>query len=246
MFLRVAVFYVATLLFSGLLIALQGGIGPDPDLLELVQFAPALGVGLMFVLFRRTTRVEARFTPVEVVARKSALVAGIVIAAMAVSVVVHVVAGQPLHFDQQRYPLWALTLTMLIGSAGEELGWRAYLQPYLQTRYGVLRSSLTVGVLWGVWHVGGFANGPVFMGAFLVMTISLSVVLGAVLQSARGTNLAVATVAHTVVNLSMFALFDEESGHAFPMIVMGAAWAVAAVITHRALRPTVAPVLVTR
>ncbi|GAB2557825.1 CPBP family intramembrane glutamic endopeptidase [Kribbella endophytica] len=246
MFLRVAVFYVATLLFSGLLIALQGGIGPNPDLLELVQFAPALGVGLMFVLFRRTTRVGARFTPVEVVARKSALVAGIVVAAMAVSVVVHVVAGQPLHFDQQKYPLWALTLTMLIGSAGEELGWRAYLQPYLQTRYGVLRSSLTVGVLWGVWHVGGFANGPVFMGAFLVMTISLSVVLGAVLQSARGTNLAVATVAHTVVNLSMFALFDEESGHAFPMVVMGAAWAVAAVITHRVLRPTVAPVLVTR
>jgi membrane protease YdiL (CAAX protease family) len=149
MFLRVAVFYVATLLFSGLLIALQGGIGPDPDLLELVQFAPALGVGLMFVLFRRTTKVEARFTPVEVVARKSALVAGIVVAAMAVSVVVHVVAGQPLHFDEQKYPLWALTLTMLIGSAGEELGWRAYLQPYLQTRYGVLRSSLTVGVLCG-------------------------------------------------------------------------------------------------
>jgi membrane protease YdiL (CAAX protease family) len=247
MFLRVAVFYVATLLFSGLLIALQGGIGPDPDLLELVQFAPALGVGLMFVLFRRTTKVEARFTPVEVVARKSALVAGIVVAAMAVSVVVHVVAGQPLHFDEQKYPLWALTLTMLIGSAGEELGWRAYLQPYLQTRYGVLRSSLTVGVLWGVWHVGGFANGPLFMGAFLVMTISLSVVLGAVLQSARGTNLAVATVAHTVVNLSMFALFDEESGHAFPMVVMAGAWAVAAVVTHRALRPAaIAPVLLPR
>jgi hypothetical protein len=98
-----------------------------------------------------------------------------------------------------------------------------------------------------VWHVGGFANGPVFMGAFLVMTISLSVVLGAVLQSARGTNLAVATVAHTVVNLSMFALFDEESGHAFPMVVMAGAWAVAAVVTHRALRPaSTAPVLVTR
>jgi membrane protease YdiL (CAAX protease family) len=179
-----------------------------------------------------------------VVARKSTLVAGIVIAAMAVSVVVHVIAGQPLHFDEQKYPIWALALTMLIGSAGEELGWRAYLQPYLQTRYSVLRSSLTVGVLWGVWHVGGFANAPVFMGAFLVMTISLSVVLGAVLRSARGTNLAVATVAHTVVNLSMFALFDEESGHAFPMVVMGAAWAVAAVVTHRALRP--APALVGR
>ncbi|GAA1541792.1 CPBP family intramembrane glutamic endopeptidase [Kribbella lupini] len=246
MFLRVAVFYVATLVFSGLLIALQGGIGPDPDLLELVQFAPALGVGLMFVLFRRTTRVEARFTPVEVVARKSALVAGIVVAAMAVSVAIHLVAGQPLHLDEQKYPLWALTLTMLIGSAGEELGWRAYLQPYLQTRYSVLRSSLVVGFLWGVWHVGGFANGPVFMGAFLVMTISLSVVLGAVLRTARGTNLAVATVAHTVVNLSMFALFDEESGHAFPMVVMGGAWAVAAVVTHRALRPVeAARVLVT-
>jgi membrane protease YdiL (CAAX protease family) len=238
MFLRVAVFYVATMVFSGVLIALQGGIGPDPDLLELVQFAPALGVGLMFVLFRRTTRVEARFTPVDVVARKSALVAGVIVAVMGLSVVIHLLAGQPIHFGEQKYPIWALTLTMLIGSAGEELGWRAYLQPYLQTRYSVLRSSLTVGVLWGVWHVGGFANGPLFMGAFLVMTISLSVVLGAVLQSARGTNLAVATIAHTVVNLAMFALFDEESGHAFPMAAMATAWATAAIITHRTLRPT--------
>ncbi|MEV6284283.1 type II CAAX endopeptidase family protein [Kribbella sp. NPDC051770] len=237
MFLRVTVFYVATLLLSGVMIALQGGVGLDPDLLELVQFAPALGVGVMFLLFRRTTSVAARFTPAAVVARKSALVVGIVAAAIAVSVLVHVIAGQPLHFDEQKYPFWALTLTMLIGSAGEELGWRAYLQPYLQTRYGVLRSSLTVGVLWGVWHVGGFANGPVFMGAFLLMTISLSVVLGAVLQTARGTNLAIATVAHTAVNLAMFALFDEETGHAFPMVVMGLAWAAAAVVTHRALRP---------
>lgn len=243
MFLRVAVFYVATLLFSGLLIAVQGGIGPDPDLLELVQFAPALGVGLMFLLFRRTTHVEAAFRPVDVVARKSALVAGIVLAVMLASLVIHLIAGRPIHFDEQKYPLWALTLTMLIGSAGEELGWRAYLQPYLQTRYGVLRSSLTVGILWGVWHVGGFANGPVFMGAFLVMTVSLSVVLGAVLQSARGTNLAVATVAHTAVNLCMFALFDEETGDAFPMVALALTWAVAAVVTYRSTRRTTLPLV---
>jgi len=48
MFLRVLVFYLITMVFSGGLNALQGDTRPDPDLIQLVQFAPALAVGVMF------------------------------------------------------------------------------------------------------------------------------------------------------------------------------------------------------
>ncbi|HEY9334406.1 MAG TPA: CPBP family intramembrane glutamic endopeptidase [Kribbella sp.] len=230
MFLRVLVFYLVTMVFSGILNALQTAAGPSPELIQLVQFAPALGVGVMFLLFRRTTRVDARFTPATVAAGRSALVVGIVIAAMLVSVLVHVVAGRAWRAESLPFPFGVLVLTMIVGAAGEELGWRAYLQPYLQTRFSVLRSSLVVGVLWGLWHIGGFAHGLVYMGLFVVMATALSVVIGAVLQDARRTNLVVATAAHAAVNLSLILLFGEEDGDVFPLAVLAAVWTVAAVV----------------
>jgi len=154
LFLRVLVFYLVTMVFSGILNALQAATGPSPELIQLVQFAPALGVGVMFLLFRRTTRVDARFTPATVAAGRSALVVGIVVTAMLASVLVHVVAGRTWRAESLPFPFWMLVLTMVVGAAGEELGWRAYLQPYLQTRFSVLRSSLIVGVLWGFWRTG--------------------------------------------------------------------------------------------
>ncbi|HWD78864.1 MAG TPA: type II CAAX endopeptidase family protein, partial [Kribbella sp.] len=237
MFLRVVVFYLATMIFSGILNALQSATGPSADLIQLVQFAPALGVGVMFLLFRRTTRVDARFTPVRVAAGRSALVVGIVVVAMLVSVLVHVLAGRSWRADSLPFPFWALVLTMIVGAAGEELGWRAYLQPYLQTRFSVLRSSLVVGVLWGFWHIGGFANGLVHMGLFVVMTTALSVVMGAVLRGARRTNLVVATAAHAAVNLGLILLFDEEKGDVFAMAVLAVVWTAAAVVSVKVRRP---------
>jgi CAAX protease family protein len=246
MFFRVLVFYLATMVFSGVLNAVQAAVGPDPDLIQLVQFAPALGVGVMFLLFRRTTRVQARFTPVEVAAGRSALIVGIVIAALLASVLVHVIAGRSWRAESLPFPLGVLVITMIVGAAGEELGWRAYLQPYLQTRFPVLRSSLVVGVLWGLWHVGGFTHGVVYMGLFVVMATALSVVMGAVLQSARGTNLVVATAGHAVVNLALILLFTEEDGALFPMAVLATVWTIAAILTHRSTTRTHHPKPLTR
>ncbi|MGW6201419.1 CPBP family intramembrane glutamic endopeptidase [Kribbella sp. NPDC055110] len=230
MFLRVLVFYLITMVFSGILNALQAATGPSPDLIQLVQFAPALGVGVMFLLFRRTTRIDARFTPVAVAAGRSALVVGIVVAAMLASVLVHVVAGRTWRAESPPFPFGVLVITMIVGAAGEELGWRAYLQPYLQTRFSVLRSSLVVGVLWGFWHIGGFEHGLAYMGLFVVMATALSVVMGAVLRGARRTNLVVATAAHAAVNLSLILLFTEEDGDLFPMAVLAVVWTIAAVV----------------
>ena len=36
---------------------------------------------------------------------------------------------------------------------GEEYGWRYYLTPTLQGRFGARRGALAVGVLWGLWHL---------------------------------------------------------------------------------------------
>ena len=36
---------------------------------------------------------------------------------------------------------------------GEEYGWRYYLQPLLQKRFGLIRGTILLGVVWGLWHL---------------------------------------------------------------------------------------------
>ena len=43
---------------------------------------------------------------------------------------------------------------IIIGSIGEEIGWRSFFQPFLETKYSKNISSIIVGVVWGLWHIG--------------------------------------------------------------------------------------------
>lgn len=51
------------------------------------------------------------------------------------------------------------------GFLGEEYGWRYFLQPALQEKFGIRKGILLVGILWAVWHLpidlfgGGFSFG---------------------------------------------------------------------------------------
>lgn len=42
---------------------------------------------------------------------------------------------------------------------GEELGWRAYLVPKLETLFGTTASLLIGGAIWGLWHTPAIVNG---------------------------------------------------------------------------------------
>ncbi|MBA3868357.1 MAG: CPBP family intramembrane metalloprotease [Anaerolineae bacterium] len=46
----------------------------------------------------------------------------------------------------------SLCLVFFIGSIGEELGWSGYVTDPLQNRWGALRASLILGMVWAVWH----------------------------------------------------------------------------------------------
>lgn len=80
---------------------------------------------------------------------------------------------------------WLLPVSALInailysfGALGEEAGWRGYMHPLLEKKFGVSGGVIIGGILWGIWHwpflITGHAFGtdyPLFpFSGFLVFT----------------------------------------------------------------------------
>jgi membrane protease YdiL (CAAX protease family) len=54
-----------------------------------------------------------------------------------------------------------LVSTLLVnGPLGEEPGWRGFALSRLQARFGVLPATISLGVLWALWHLPLSLSGP--------------------------------------------------------------------------------------
>jgi uncharacterized protein len=71
------------------------------------------------------------------------------------------------------------TLYELLSSGMEEPGWRGYALPRLQERYNASKSSLIVGLVWGVWHWPAFI--PLY---FNLLRTPGTPVIAAIIQTA--------------------------------------------------------------
>ena len=97
--------------------------------------------------------------------------------------------------------------SLIRGPLGEELGWRGYLQIELNKRFSLLKSSLIVGGIWGVWHlplwfVSGFegVNLLLYIVFFMIGLVSFSVIIGYIYS--QGGNLLYAILLHQMLNFS--------------------------------------------
>jgi len=106
-------------------------------------------------------------------------------------------------FGKSAYlPLFILPFFMVDFIAnGEEIGWRGYVLPRLQAKYGALSSALILGVIWGFWHLPKYLThwNAVTFAWFMAHTTIVSVLYTWLYNSTKGSLLLV-TLFHAASN----------------------------------------------
>src|ERR671913_2289084 len=122
------------------------------------------------------------------------------------------------------------------GSAlGEEIGWRGYVLPRLQSRMSALSAALLLAPIWALWHLPLWLNGapgrtPLIYAGFVLSAFALSVILTWVYNSTGGSLLLVVLL-HATVNLPQTLTIDELGSRAtVPLLLYWGLMVVAAIV----------------
>jgi membrane protease YdiL (CAAX protease family) len=92
----------------------------------------------------------------------------------------------------------------LVRGIGEETGWRGFALPRMQSRWGSLRGSLLLGVVWGAWHFNpanfGVLLSPLGIAVFFNI-VATTVIYTWVYNHTQG-SLLVAALFHMTLNVA--------------------------------------------
>lgn len=131
--------------------------------------------------------------------------------------------------------LTELTVNIPLAPLWEEIGWRGYLFPGIQTSLGTIRSCLVVGVIWAIWHLPLRAltappgiSRAIFLATFCAYVCGTALLLGWLFNLARA-SLLPGILSHSVLNsLSNIVLIPLITGAGItPLLVTTASiWAV--------------------
>lgn len=147
------------------------------------------------------------------------------------------------------YPISFVVIFFLGGPLGEEIGWRGFALPRMQARYGPLRGTLLLGVLWTCWHLphfltsaqrGGpgasFATILTNFAIFFPMVMALAIIFTWVFNHTQG-SLFMAILLHASVNTlgSVMLLFPiplVTNRDLAPLIGFGVLALLIVILTH--------------
>ncbi|BAJ30388.1 hypothetical protein KSE_46070 [Kitasatospora setae KM-6054] len=211
---------------AGLLGAVQPATGLPAEVLQLTQFGPLLGVAAVAAWRPALVRRLLAGRPGRAGGPAAALLllAGVAVPGLAAAGAA--LCGVPVAVRDPgslAAPFGVVAAAQLLGACGEEIGWRCLLQPLLRERFGPWVSSVAVGLAWGCWHVGVFAQAPAYAAGFLTATVAMSVLLGFAWERIGRWRLPLAGGFHALVNLGLLLFLDQESGASGPMLLFGAA-----------------------
>lgn len=121
-----------------------------------------------------------------------------------------------LNYSIKQYSL--IFLAIIWGSIGEELGWRGFMLPLLSKRHSLFKSSLIIGLFWGIWHMYFFSGVYVFL-IYLVLTIEFTLVMAWIQRKIHG-NIVASIISHSSFNICAILFFkgiliSENSNNLF-------------------------------
>lgn len=110
-------------------------------------------------------------------------------------------------------PIVFITTIFVGGPIAEELGWRGYAQPRLQTKMGEGLAGLLIGFIWSLWHIPLFIYFPSATGnlpiEFYIPLISLFGILFAWLYNRTGGSVFLCILLHAGINFSFGVIGSE-------------------------------------
>lgn len=227
-FWKIVLFVLITFIITGFLATIQQKITLDFEKIVLPQLAPAIGFLIIALLFKNI-RIPIGLDFNKVIALKSLMALGLPLLLIAIAYTIGKLIGLEIKFTTDLTPLFSIMLVgIFIGSFGEEIGWRSFLQPTLEKSNSVLLASIIVGLIWGLWHIGHYKNGFLFMTGFLIFTISASIILAWILRDTRY-SLIISVLFHTSINIGFFMLFKNSLTDSKLMIINGIVWLIPAI-----------------
>ena len=150
--------------------------------------------------------------------------------------IVSLLEGKPFgaYFSLGGYPFVAsFFLSLFSGPMGEELGWRGYLRPELNQKYGFLKGSVVQGIIWAFWHALLWFVDSEFMDARMIVYVlsnvivitSIALIMNVILE--KENNLLYSVWIHFCFNLPYSFLQVGISYYAvmcaiFPILAVGA------------------------
>jgi uncharacterized protein len=99
-----------------------------------------------------------------------------------------------------------LIMITITGATGEELGWRGFALPWLQSRMSALSASILLGTIWVLWHAPlwfaglGYEESPFLV--YAITGISFTVLVTWACNNSKG-SLVIASLFHLTLNISV-------------------------------------------
>jgi len=203
---KLILFVVFAFVFIAMLAVIQIAINLGFDKITLPQFAPALAYLLTILLFKDL------YKPITINLNKSILVKAFVavifpMGLFTLTYCIGTLMGIDVKIPNNLFSMIAVGLLgIIVGAAAEEIGWRSFFQPTLENKHSVFVSSLTVGLTWGIWHIGHYRNGLIFMLGFLIFTVSVSIIVMYLLRNTQY-NLIISALFHVSINVGFTFFF---------------------------------------
>jgi membrane protease YdiL (CAAX protease family) len=226
---KIIIFVVLIFVFTIILAIVQQIINIDYEIITLPQLGPALAYFVTIILFKNM------YIPIRISFNKIILLKiflSIIVPLILFSVTYYI--GNLLNMNDEinndiHSVISVMLFGIIIGSIGEEIGWRSFFQPILEYKYTRLISAIIVGFIWGLWHINHYKNGLLFMLFFLLFTISSSIIIVYILKDTQN-NILLSSLFHASINIEFRIFFDANLINVNLFIINGIVWLIPAII----------------